>query len=142
MSKTIGIDVGGSTTKIVGFDNGKMISPLFVKASDQLASVYGAFGKFTDTNGISYRIFKTCTLRYNLETQRNRALTSLIKSTNIIPASFKTWIILITYLYQTRLSRAVFKHKYSTCYRYSTFYSFFMIMCRQSRISRLSLYIF
>ena len=55
MSKIIGIDVGGSTTKIVGFDNGKMISPLFVKASDQLASVYGAFGKFTDTNRINLR---------------------------------------------------------------------------------------
>lgn len=53
MSKIIGIDVGGSTTKIVGFDNGKLISPLFVKASDQIASVYGAFGKFTDTNCIS-----------------------------------------------------------------------------------------
>ena len=55
MSKIIGIDVGGSTTKIVGFDDGKMISPLFVKASDQLASVYGAFGKFTDTNRINLR---------------------------------------------------------------------------------------
>lgn len=55
MSKIIGIDVGGSTTKIVGFDNTNMISPLFVKASDQLASVYGAFGKFTDTNNISLK---------------------------------------------------------------------------------------
>ena len=55
MGKIIGIDVGGSTTKIVGFDGNKMISPLFVKASDQLASVYGAFGKFTDMNSISLR---------------------------------------------------------------------------------------
>lgn len=58
MNKIIGIDVGGSTTKIVGFDcsdkNQKiMLSPIFVKASDQLASVYGAFGKFTSTNNIS-----------------------------------------------------------------------------------------
>lgn len=57
MSKIIGIDVGGSTTKIVGFDyssgkQNKMMTPLFVKASDQLASVYGAFGKFTSTNNI------------------------------------------------------------------------------------------
>lgn len=54
MGKIIGIDVGGSTTKIVGFDSktGKMIAPLHVKASDQLASVYGAFGKFTDKNDI------------------------------------------------------------------------------------------
>ncbi len=54
----IGIDVGGSTTKIVGFDvvndkNYCMLSPIFVKASDQLASIYGAFGKFTATNDIS-----------------------------------------------------------------------------------------
>ncbi len=58
MSKIIGIDVGGSTTKIVGFDysttkQNNMLTPLFVKASDQLASVYGAFGKFTSTNNIS-----------------------------------------------------------------------------------------
>jgi len=53
LRKIIGIDVGGSTTKIVGFDGDNIISPLFVKASDQLASVYGAFGKFTDTNSIS-----------------------------------------------------------------------------------------
>ncbi len=53
MGKIIGIDVGGSTTKIVGFNGKEMIHPLLVKASDQLASVYGAFGKFTDTYGIS-----------------------------------------------------------------------------------------
>lgn len=56
MSNIIGIDVGGSTTKIVGFnvsEKHEMISPLHVKASDQLASVYGAFGKFTDTNNIN-----------------------------------------------------------------------------------------
>ncbi len=54
MSVILGIDVGGSTTKIVGFDNNKnLISPMFVKANDPLTSLYGAFGKFTDTNGIS-----------------------------------------------------------------------------------------
>ncbi len=55
VSKIIGIDVGGSTTKIVGFDSAdseKVISPISVKASDQMASVYGAFGKFTASNGI------------------------------------------------------------------------------------------
>lgn len=57
MSKIIGIDVGGSTTKIVGFDctdvnDKKILSPIYVKASDQLASIYGAFGKFTSSNGI------------------------------------------------------------------------------------------
>ncbi|HBF36265.1 MAG TPA: type II pantothenate kinase [Firmicutes bacterium] len=50
MGKIIGIDIGGSTTKIVGFDNGTIFSPLLVKATDPIASVYGAFGKFLDTN--------------------------------------------------------------------------------------------
>ena len=53
MGIIIGIDVGGSTTKIVGFDNDrKMIQPLIVKANDPVASSYGAFGKFTSENNI------------------------------------------------------------------------------------------
>ncbi len=53
MGVILGIDVGGSTTKIVGFkDRNNLISPMFVKANDPLTSLYGAFGKFTDTNGI------------------------------------------------------------------------------------------
>ncbi len=56
MGVVIGIDVGGSTTKIVGFDqtDGKhtLIKPLFVSAADPITSLYGAFGKFTDINGI------------------------------------------------------------------------------------------
>jgi len=53
MSVIIGIDIGGSTTKIVGFDTaGNLIAPLFVKADDPITSIYGAFGKFTDTNKI------------------------------------------------------------------------------------------
>ncbi len=53
MSKIIiGIDVGGSTTKIVGFEDEKMINPTFVKAGDPIASAYGAFGKFTSENKI------------------------------------------------------------------------------------------
>ena len=53
----IGIDVGGTTTKIVGFrENGRggkeLISPQFVRATDPLTSVYGALGKFTVQNGL------------------------------------------------------------------------------------------
>ena len=50
MSKkyVIGIDIGGSTTKIVGFDEEKkLVAPMFVHAEDQLTSIYGAFGKFS-----------------------------------------------------------------------------------------------
>jgi len=50
MKKTVGIDIGGSTTKIVGFDNGNMFSPLLVKATDPISSVYGALGKFVNEN--------------------------------------------------------------------------------------------
>ena len=50
----IGIDVGGSTTKIVGFGRDRsLIEPLFVKAADPITSVYGAFGKFTEQNNLA-----------------------------------------------------------------------------------------
>jgi type II pantothenate kinase len=52
MGKIIGIDIGGSTTKIIGFDNSQIFSPLLVRATDPIASVYGAFGKFLSTNGL------------------------------------------------------------------------------------------
>ena len=50
----VGIDVGGSTTKIVGFaPGGKLLSPMLVQATDPITSIYGAFGKFTLENGLS-----------------------------------------------------------------------------------------
>jgi type II pantothenate kinase len=50
----VGIDVGGSTTKIVGFaPGGKLLSPMFVQATDPITSIYGAFGRFTLENGLS-----------------------------------------------------------------------------------------
>ncbi len=53
MNTVIGIDVGGSTTKIVGFaPNGQLIAPMNVTAADPLTSLYGAFGKFTAQNGL------------------------------------------------------------------------------------------
>ena len=56
MRTVIGIDVGGSTTKIVGFraenNQSELIAPMFVRAADAVTSVYGAFGKFTLENNI------------------------------------------------------------------------------------------
>ncbi len=52
MGIAIGIDVGISTTKIVGIYNGKVISPLRVKATDPVTSLYGAFGKYLYDNHI------------------------------------------------------------------------------------------
>lgn len=54
MGIIIGIDVGISTTKIVGVDaNGVVISPLRIKATDPVTSLYGAFGKYLYDNQIS-----------------------------------------------------------------------------------------
>ncbi len=59
MSVIIGIDVGGSTTKIVGFrtdgENRELIEPQFVRANDPVTATYGAFGKFTDENRLSIK---------------------------------------------------------------------------------------
>ncbi|MGM9642966.1 MAG: BadF/BadG/BcrA/BcrD ATPase family protein [Eubacteriales bacterium] len=50
----VGIDVGGSTTKIVGFaPGGKLLCPMFVQATDPVTSIYGAFGKFTLENELA-----------------------------------------------------------------------------------------
>ncbi|MBQ7847673.1 MAG: type II pantothenate kinase [Clostridia bacterium] len=51
---TIGIDVGGSATKIVAFqEGGQLMEPLFVRATDPVTSIYGALGRFTAENGIA-----------------------------------------------------------------------------------------
>ena len=57
MKTIIGIDIGGSTTKIIGFrevDGKKQwIEPQIIVANDPLTATYGAFGRFTDENGLS-----------------------------------------------------------------------------------------
>ncbi len=57
MQTVIGIDVGGTTTKIVGFNKTEsgieLIEPQFVRATDPVTSAYGAFGKFTLQNDIA-----------------------------------------------------------------------------------------
>lgn len=57
MSVVIGIDIGGSTTKIVGFSKKdkewELIEPQIIKANDPITATYGAFGKFTDENNLA-----------------------------------------------------------------------------------------
>ena len=49
----IGIDVGISTTKIVGVNaDGVVISPIRIKATDPITSLYGAFGKYLHDNRV------------------------------------------------------------------------------------------
>jgi type II pantothenate kinase len=42
----IGIDIGGTTTKLVGYAEHEMLRPVSVKADDPIASAAGALGKF------------------------------------------------------------------------------------------------
>ncbi|MCX8012831.1 MAG: pantothenate kinase [Rectinema sp.] len=51
----IGIDIGGTTTKIVGIEHGEMAAYCSVKASDPVASAAGAIGKFLSISGKSMR---------------------------------------------------------------------------------------
>ena len=52
MGIVIGIDVGISTTKIVGIKNGKVSAPIRITAADPITSLYGAFGKYLHDNNI------------------------------------------------------------------------------------------
>lgn len=49
----IGIDIGGTTTDIVGLENGQITSPLTVTADDPVTSAAGALGKFLEVKQIS-----------------------------------------------------------------------------------------
>ena len=52
MSIVVGIDIGGSTTKIVGLENGRIKAPMLVRATDQVTSLFGAFGRFVSENAL------------------------------------------------------------------------------------------
>lgn len=49
----VGIDLGGSTTDIIGIKDGKIIDYFTVKASDPIACAYGALGKFINSNNLT-----------------------------------------------------------------------------------------
>jgi type II pantothenate kinase len=54
MDIVLGIDIGGSTTKIVGLRrDGSVVSMLRVRAEDQVTSLYGALGNYLTSNGLS-----------------------------------------------------------------------------------------
>lgn len=51
MDVILGIDIGGSTTKVVGLGtDGKILSMLRVRAEDQVTSLYGALGNYLTSN--------------------------------------------------------------------------------------------
>ena len=54
MDVILGIDIGGSTTKIVGLrTDGTVLSMLRVRAEDQVTSLYGALGNYLTSNQLS-----------------------------------------------------------------------------------------
>ena len=56
MDVILGIDIGGSTTKIVGLRmDGTVLSMLRVRAEDQVTSLYGALGNYLTSSGLTLR---------------------------------------------------------------------------------------
>ena len=54
MDIILGIDVGGSTTKVVGLDvHGNPLSMLRVRAEDQVTSLFGALGNYLSSNHLT-----------------------------------------------------------------------------------------
>ena len=53
MSVKVGLDIGGSTTKIVAMKAGKIVASEVVKAADPVTSAYGALGKLMNDNNYS-----------------------------------------------------------------------------------------
>ena len=54
MGVILGIDIGGSTTKIVGLRaDGSVVSMLRVRAEDQVTSLYGALGNYLTSNHLN-----------------------------------------------------------------------------------------
>lgn len=53
MSITIGLDVGGSTTKIVGMKDKQLVARCVVKAADPVTSAFGALGRLIDENKLT-----------------------------------------------------------------------------------------
>ena len=49
----VGLDIGGSTTKIVGMQDGEIIAREIVRAADPVTSAFGAVGKLINDHSIS-----------------------------------------------------------------------------------------
>lgn len=59
----LGIDVGGSTTKIIGFSSGnRLVGTVQVKATDQVTCAYGAIGNFVRQYHVSLNDIETIVL--------------------------------------------------------------------------------
>ena len=72
MGIVIGIDVGISTTKIVGIKNGKVSAPIRITAADPITSLYGAFGKYLHDNEIDLKDVEQVIPIYGLPTAKSQ----------------------------------------------------------------------
>ena len=52
MKINVGLDIGGSTTKIVGMRGNELVASEIVKAGDPVTSAFGAVGKLINDNGL------------------------------------------------------------------------------------------
>ena len=66
MPVKIGIDIGSSTTKIVAFEGKHMLPPMAVKADSQVASLYGAFGRYLYENNLELSVITSRIKRKSL----------------------------------------------------------------------------
>ena len=63
MDVILGIDIGGSTTKVVGLrTDGSVVSMLRVRAEDQVTSLYGALGNYLTSNCLTLQDVKRVVL--------------------------------------------------------------------------------
>ncbi|NLJ94741.1 MAG: type II pantothenate kinase [Clostridiaceae bacterium] len=57
----VGLDIGGSTTKVIGFKAKQLLNEVYVKSNDPIAAAYGGLGKFLIVNKLSIEdVCKIC----------------------------------------------------------------------------------
>lgn len=54
MKTVIGIDIGGSTTKIIGIKDDSILEGMIIKSNDPVTSLFGALGKYIHYNNIDF----------------------------------------------------------------------------------------
>lgn len=56
---SIGLDIGGSTTKVIGFQGKELLKYTMVKAGDAITATYGGIGKFLSINELKLEDVET-----------------------------------------------------------------------------------
>ena len=86
MDVILGIDIGGSTTKIVGLrTDGSVLSMLRVRAEDQVTSLYGALGNYLTSNQLSLRDVRRVVRKYIADSAVRHAKLTSSPAGQIVP---------------------------------------------------------